>query len=72
MESLGADVCDHTLQHPFGVGFFDEADVNVCDGAIGNDRARLLPDVTALQATDVERRILQRFLEIVADLLSAD
>ena len=53
------------------IGFLDEPHVDFRDRAIGNDRARLIADIAALEPADVQRRELQRFLKVVADLFGA-
>ena len=73
MKSLRANVREDALQHPFRICLFDQPHVDLGGRAIRNDRARLFADVSAVEPADVQRRILQRLLKVVANLFgSAD
>ena len=71
MKALRANVREDALQHPLRIGLFDQPHVDLGGRAIGNDRARLIADVSAVEPADVQRRILQRLLKVVANLFGA-
>src|SRR6058998_3112387 len=67
VEALLANMIEDAADHPVRIGFLDQPDIDRCRRGFRNDRASLRTDISAAKTADIQRWVLQRFLQTAAD-----